>query len=46
MTETELLDEGVQDRWVYLLYDDQGRPILLARDEWEALHRSSPDDQG
>ncbi len=46
MTDLALLEEDPSERWVYILYDDQGTPIYLSRDEWEEVHRADPEDQG
>ncbi len=41
-----LYEEDLQEGWLYILFDDEGRLIVLDRDRWEALHRPSPEDQG
>ena len=39
-------EEDLQEGWLYIVFDDEGRMILLDRDRWEALCRPSPEDQG
>jgi hypothetical protein len=39
-------EEDLQEGWLYILFDDEGRLVVLDRDRWEALHRPSPEDQG
>ncbi|MDQ7820792.1 MAG: hypothetical protein QN173_08370 [Armatimonadota bacterium] len=39
-------EEDLQEGWLYILFDDEGRLIVLDRDRWETLHRPSPEDQG
>lgn len=39
-------EEDAWDRWIYLTHDADGHAIVLTREEWEALFRSPPEDQG
>lgn len=46
MRHSALLEEDLYEGWIYLLFDDRGNVTSMTRDEWEAMVRPDPEDQG
>lgn len=40
------LDENAPERWVFLDYEDDGHVLTLTPQQYEAIYRPDPDDQG
>jgi len=40
------LDEDALEGWIFLDYQDDGRVVALARNQFEAIYRPGPEDQG
>jgi hypothetical protein len=41
-----LLDEDAPEVWVFLDYQDDGRVLVLTRQQYESRYRPAPDEQG
>jgi len=40
------MDEDASEGWIFLDYETDGRVVVLARDQHEAIYRPDPEDQG
>lgn len=40
------MDEDASEGWIFLDYEVDGRVVVLARDQHEAIYRPDPEDQG
>ena len=40
------LEESAHERWQYVVYLEDGRRLVLSKEEWERLYRAGPEDQG
>ena len=43
---TLLLDDLAPEAWIFLDYDDDGRVQVLTPQQYEAVYRPDPEDQG
>ncbi|MGH2436724.1 MAG: hypothetical protein ACRDFA_07005 [bacterium] len=40
------MDEDAPESWVFLDYEIDGRVLVLAPEQYEAIYRPAPEDQG
>jgi len=41
-----VMDEDAPESWIFLDYEIDGRVLVLAPDQYEAIYRPAPEDQG